>query len=70
MPKNFANSARQSDPERNPNFGRRWIETEWPIDDAPARLCGQRVVPTDAMVQHSADRSRHVLTGRALEGGR
>ncbi|WP_458094746.1 hypothetical protein [Roseomonas sp. WA12] len=67
MPKSAADYARQSDPECNAHFRRRWIETAWPMDHSPARICGQRVLPIDAMVQHSADRSRHVLAGRSLE---
>ncbi|WP_426958333.1 hypothetical protein [Muricoccus radiodurans] len=68
--KNAADFAAMSDPAENRHFSRRWIETDWPADHAPARLCGRRVLPIDAMVQHSSDRSRHVLAGRVMEGRR
>jgi len=70
MPKSAADYAHQSDPERNPHFSRRWIEPAWLPDHSTSRLNGQRVRPIDAMIRHSADSSRHVLTGRALEGQR
>ncbi|WP_426958397.1 hypothetical protein [Muricoccus radiodurans] len=70
MPKSSADYARQSDPDMNGHFRRRWIETDWPTEHTPARICGRHVLPIDAMVQHSSDRSRHVLTGRVMEGGR
>lgn len=68
MPKSAADYAHQSDPQRNPNFSRRWIEPVLHTDLGTSRLGSQRVRPIDAMIQHSADRSRHVLAGRMVEG--
>ena len=65
-----AEYACQSNTERNSHFSRRWIEPAWLPDHSTSRLNGQRVRPIDAMIRHSADSSRHVLTGRALEGQR
>jgi len=70
MHKSSADYARQSDPECNAHFRRRWIEPAGLSGLSTSRLNGQRVLPIDAMVRHSADNARHVLAGRALEGRR
>ena len=70
MPTSSADVAAQSDPDRNRHFSRRWSEPAWLPAVGTLRLGSQRVRPTDVLIQHSADASRHVLAGRAMEGGR
>lgn len=70
MPTPSADFAAQSDPDCNRHFSRRWSEPAWLPAVGTSRLGSHRVRPIDVLIQHSADASRHVLTGRALEGRR
>jgi hypothetical protein len=50
--------AAQSDPDRNPNFRRRWSDDAQP---QRGRLCGRPVRAFDAIVRHADDDRTHVI---------